>query len=72
MSSDREAAKYPFLKEAVDLIEELQFTVDELIKPFYESILERAEERVSQAIEKGEANVDLMKTPLIISFFTTQ
>ena len=59
MISDREAAKYPFLKEAVGLVDTLNLDLDDLVEPAHERVLERAEQRVSQAILKGEATPEL-------------
>ncbi len=59
MISEREAAKYPFLKEAVGLVDTLNLNIDDLVEPVYDRVLGRAEQRVSQAILKGEATADL-------------
>ena len=62
MISEREAAKYPFLREAVGLVDMLNLTLDDLVDPSYVKVLDRAEERVSQAILRGEANAVLDDT----------
>jgi DNA primase large subunit len=54
--SEREAAKYPFLKEAISLVDILNLSLEDLSDPNHSNILERAEERVSQAILKGSAD----------------
>ena len=59
MISEREAAKYPFLKEAVALVEVLNLTLDDLSDPSHERVLDRAERRVSQAILNRKADADL-------------
>jgi DNA primase large subunit len=59
MISEREAAKYPFLKDAVGLVDMLDLTIDDLVDPSHRKILDRAEERVSQAILNGETRADL-------------
>ena len=51
MISEREAAKYPFLRDAVSLVEVLDVTLDDLVDPSYGKVLDRAEDRVSQAIQ---------------------
>ncbi|MBS7619133.1 DNA primase large subunit PriL [Candidatus Bathyarchaeota archaeon] len=53
MISEREAAKYPFLKEATSLVETLNIKVEDLANPNYSRILDRGERRVSEAIIDG-------------------
>lgn len=45
-----ELAKYPFLKEAVDYVKVLDISIEELTSSEYVKILERAEERIQEAI----------------------
>jgi DNA primase large subunit len=59
MISEREAAKYPFLNEAVKLVDVLNLTLDDLVDPSHRNVLDRAVERVSQAILIGETKADL-------------
>jgi DNA primase large subunit len=59
MISEREAAKYPFLKEAVGLVDTLSLDLEDLADPSYARVLDRAEQRVSQAIMQGEADARL-------------
>ncbi len=59
MISEREAAKYPFLKEAVGLVDTLSLDLEDLADPSYARVLDRAEQRVSQAILQGEADARL-------------
>ncbi len=59
MISEREAAKYPFLKEAVGLVDTLSLELEDLANPLYVRVLDRAEQRVSQAILQGEADTRL-------------
>lgn len=59
MISEREAAKYPFLTEAARLVDMLNLTLDDLVDPAHVKILNRAEQRVSQAILRGETTADL-------------
>ena len=54
MSSARftktDLAKYPFLKESTEYVRKLNLKVEDLINPELEKVLERAEERVEEAI----------------------
>jgi DNA primase large subunit len=59
MISEREAAKYPFLKEAVGFVDTLSLDLEDLADPSYARVLDRAEQRVSQAIMQGEADARL-------------
>jgi len=59
MSSEKVAAMYPFLNKVVELVDIWNLTMDKLIDPFYTSAIDRAEQRISQAILKGESEVDL-------------
>ncbi|MGQ9507584.1 MAG: hypothetical protein ACUVTB_07010 [Candidatus Bathycorpusculaceae bacterium] len=43
-------AKYPFLKDAVEYIKELDFKVEDLVAPQFSAVLKRAQERVEEAI----------------------
>ncbi len=43
-------AKYPFLKEAADYVKTLDLKIEDLAAPEYSQILERAKERVEEAI----------------------
>ncbi len=56
MISEREAAKYPFLNDAVTLVETLGLTLEDLMDPGHAKVLDRAERRVAHAIMKGEAS----------------
>jgi len=77
MISEREAAKYPFLKEAVGLVETLNLKIDDLADPGYSGVLDRGEERVSEAILKGvvstghgDALTELLSFPVAVMFVT--
>lgn len=77
MISEREAAKYPFLKGAVALVETLNLKVDDLADPSYIGVLDRGEKRVSEAIVKGvvgagpgDALTQLLSFPVAIMFVT--
>ena len=56
MISEREAAKYPFLRESVGLVDVINLSLEDLSDPSHSKVLNRAEERVSQAILKGSAD----------------
>ncbi len=43
-------AKYPFLKETTDYVRKLDFKIEDLTSPEFAQVLERAEERVEEAI----------------------
>jgi len=43
-------AKYPFLKETADYVRKLDFQIEDLASPEFAKVLERAEERVEEAI----------------------
>ncbi|MGB9713834.1 MAG: hypothetical protein ACPLZC_02505 [Candidatus Bathyarchaeales archaeon] len=43
-------AKYPFLKETADYVRKLDFKIEDLTSPDFTKILERAEERIEEAI----------------------
>ncbi|MEM3552006.1 MAG: hypothetical protein QXV01_13065, partial [Candidatus Bathyarchaeia archaeon] len=43
-------AKYPFLKEAAEHVKMLDLKIEDLVNPEYSKILERANERVEEAI----------------------
>jgi DNA primase large subunit len=62
--SEREASKYPFLKGTVDLVETLNLKIDDLADPSYGRILDRGEQRLSEAILKGVVSADI-EDPLI-------
>lgn len=53
MISEREAAKYPFTRQTLALVESLDVKVDDLAAPHYAPVLDRGEQRVSEAIVDG-------------------
>ena len=59
MLAEREAAKYPFLKVGLNLLEALDLQLDDLAGPTYTKVVDRAKERVIQAILKGEVTAEL-------------
>ena len=77
MIYESEAAKYPFLKGAVDLVETLNLKVDDLSDPSYSGLLDRGEGRVSEAILRGvvspgldDALTELLSFPVAIMLVT--
>jgi DNA primase large subunit len=72
---EREAAKYPFLKEAAKLVNTLNLQLDDLTEPAYAKVLDRAAERVIQAIEDGAVDdklddymTELLSFPVAVMF----
>ncbi|MBN2334504.1 DNA primase large subunit PriL [Candidatus Bathyarchaeota archaeon] len=77
MLSEREAAKYPFLEEGVKLVEGLNLQLDDLTDPNYRKVVERAAERVKEAIVQGEVSAkladpptELLSYPIAVMFVT--
>ena len=46
----RDLARYPFLKENMEYVKTLNMKIEDLINPEFAKILQRAEERVEEAI----------------------
>ncbi len=72
---EREAAKYPFLKDAAKLVNALNLQLDDLADPQYAKVLDRAAERVVQAIEDGAVDdslddymTELLSFPVAVMF----
>lgn len=72
---DREAAKYPFLKEAVKLVDSLNLQLNDLAETAYAKVLDRAAERVIQAIVDGAVDdrlddymTELLSFPVAVMF----
>lgn len=61
MLSDLDLARYPFTLQTASLVESLGIKVDDLIDPAYREVLERARERVEEAIREGVVRADLRK-----------
>jgi DNA primase large subunit len=66
-------AKYPFLKESSEYVRKLNLKVEDLINPELEKVLERAEERVEEAIlytmvERKTSNeeIEILSFPVAI------
>ena len=69
MLSEREAAKYPFINEAVNLVDGLDLQLDDLTDPISSKTLDRAADRVIEAITIGEVSA-ILTDPLteLLSF----
>ncbi|MCS7115610.1 MAG: DNA primase large subunit PriL [Nitrososphaerota archaeon] len=66
-------AKYPFLKEAAEYVKTLDLKIEDLAKAEYTEILNRAEERVNEAILKvtvtrklGNEEIEILSFPTAI------
>ena len=59
MMAAREAAKYPFLGEAVNHLDSLGLTLEDLASPPYRNAVARATSRVLEAIKRGEVSARL-------------
>ena len=77
MLAEREAAKYPFLKEGLILLEGLNFGLEELAGPAFSKVVDRAKERVIEAIVSGEASsnivdpqTELLSYPIAVMYVT--
>ena len=62
MLAEREAAKYPFLRAGLNLLEGLDLQLDELAGPAYAKVVDRAKDRVIEAILNGESTSTLANT----------
>lgn len=77
MLSERESAKYPFLRSGIQLIESLNLQLTELAEPNFTKVLDRASERVIEAILKSEVSTkltdpltELLSFPIAIMYVT--
>jgi len=62
-------AKYPFLQEAGVYIRSLQFDISELTKPENAKVVQRAKERVLEAIKKAKVSKEIINIEIeILSF----
>ena len=68
-------AKYPFLHETGDYIRRLQFDISELTKPENAKVVQRAKERVLEAIKKAKVSketanieIEILSFPLALVF----
>ncbi|MGQ9538776.1 MAG: hypothetical protein ACUVTE_04225 [Candidatus Bathycorpusculaceae bacterium] len=64
-------AKYPFLKQAADYVKILDLKIEDLTSPDYAKILERATERVEEAILYAIVNRKLQNEEIEILSFPT-
>ena len=77
MLSRTDQAKYPVIPEAAEYVRERGLTVDELVDQSYTVILDRAEQRLRQAVEEGsissewqDDDVEILSFPVSIYFVT--
>ena len=77
MLAEREAAKYPFLKEGLNLLAGLDLQLDELAGPAYSKVIDRAKERVIEAILAGESSsrfvdpqTEMLSYPIAVMYVT--
>jgi DNA primase large subunit len=77
MLAEREAAKYPFLRDGINLLEGLDLQLEELAGPAYSKVVDRAKERVIEAILNGEASslfvdpqTELLSYPIAVMYVT--
>jgi DNA primase large subunit len=62
-------AKYPFLKETTEYVKKLDFKIEDLTNPEFKSVLERAEERIEEAIDSAQVSRKLRNEEIeILSF----
>jgi len=67
--TERDLAKYPFLREASEYLEEAGFTVKDIEAEYFQPIIDRAYSRIAEAIEKGVISLDLGEPRLEIASF---
>lgn len=77
MMPEREAAKYPFLGKAAELVDTLDIKLEDIANPGYGRILDRGAERVEEAITRGEVSArladpltELLSFPIAVMFVT--
>jgi len=76
MLTREDFAKYPFTREAAEYVKALDLNVDELASPEYIRIVERAEQRVSEALLYGairtvdnpEKETEMLSFPVAVLF----
>jgi len=66
-------AKYPFLNETLEYIRSVGFEIDELLKPEYVDVVERAKNRILLAVKKGnldnnfsDARIEILSFPIAL------
>ncbi|MEM3702918.1 MAG: hypothetical protein QXX79_00635, partial [Candidatus Bathyarchaeia archaeon] len=64
-------AKYPFLREAVEYVKSLDLKIEDLTSPEYSKILERAQERIEEAILYALVSRKLQNEEIEILSFPT-
>ena len=77
MLAEREAAKYPFLQVGLELLEALDLQLVELASPTYTKAVDRAKDRVIEAIIQGavsaqlaDPQTELLSYPIAVMFVT--
>ena len=73
--SRQDYAKYPFTKEAAEYVKSLDLRLEELDAPEYVQIVDRAEERLEQALMEGivspisyvSTEVEILSYPIAIA-----
>lgn len=58
MLTRADLAKYPFLAEATEYVRELGFSIDDISSPEFSPVLDRAEQRLEEALSKGRVSSD--------------
>lgn len=58
MLTRADLAKYPFLTEASEYVRELGLSIDDIAAPEFSRVLERAEQRLEEALSKGRVSND--------------
>lgn len=67
--TERDLAKYPFLREASEYLEEAGFTVKDIEAEYFRPIIDRAYSRIVEAMEKGIVSLGLGEPRLEIASF---
>jgi DNA primase large subunit len=69
MLTKTDLAKYPFVKEAAEYIKSLKIQVDELSSVEFNSIINRAEERIKEAVINAKVSKDWLSDEIeVLSF----
>jgi len=69
MLTRSDLAKYPFLTEATDYVRELGFSIKDIEAPEFGPVLDRAEQRLEEALSKGRVStVTTNESAEILSF----
>lgn len=67
--TENDSAKYPFIPEAARYVKNLDIKIDELASPEYNRILDRAEERIEEAIMNATVERSLREHSIEIPSF---